>query len=848
MGMTPRGMRWAVGLTALVWVCGAWAAVPSFVWVEQCTPHLRHDYVLRLTWDEALPGDGPVALNVGVHGNDTIDDAYLDTAIRDQKGASVFSNRQNLLLDVDFHSYAIVWNAADLPCGRYTVSFSVKRPPALEVLRQEYVLRKGTGDELRAELEDVTGRVAHTDALMSSLGVSPYTSMRAALASDMLERARLALESGAFAQAARRLDYVKQAVAAVARDCEANAAVPVEWREVVTPPDSVRIANGGFEGDGRARLPFGLQLGNSPAPEMIARLVRLGLGLAAFGITPDCDADAPALAPFLDEAAKSRILLLPSLVPDAWSAAMRESMKAAIDESSGRVNLASSEAQAVLQRHIGTAMSVLASRSNVVAVCLAEAPFLKFTGDTVKQGFLASVKSQYADRAALNRSWKGLFADMNDLDIGWNYVNPRYQDSSAYRYDWQSYHLSLTAQWAASAMALAHTGAPGVPVTLATPDTAVESEDVALAVDRDALASTMDISACVACNTPGDTFYGIGYPQQDVTYTLLRSLAPAKPVVNMALRLFDGDTWETPCSFGRGHTEVWEAAMSGLNGAALIVPEDLMRPEGLEGYAAAALDLNRLAPIVTAFQNAPADVRILYSQASKIYSDGAPHLSSACYAFEGCSFAGYKVQYVTEREIAEQGLQDVKVLVVPDTPAVNDAAFPVLKEYMQGEGCVIRTSTSIMFDERGHSRRDIITAGRRTIHVRGQNLPAEYLHAMDGVTRFGVLPAVPHVVNEHNYPIEGVKTLYVELDGVGYLYLANLRKDAQVCYMLEGSGHGRDLIGGRDVCFPLHLEPLDPMLIRLEAAPKAAKHKTKHVRRSWERNAPDLQTRSTDLQ
>ncbi|MCX5759052.1 MAG: hypothetical protein NTU83_11200, partial [Candidatus Hydrogenedentes bacterium] len=576
----------------------------------------------------------------------------------------------------------------------------------------------------------------------------------------------------------------------------------------------------------------------APTLDRLARVARYGMHFAAFAIPPELDTQLASLTPLFDEAAKSRVALFASLSPDMWTAEMRESHKVAIDETTGRVNLAEPEARAIMERHIGAVAGDLAARGNVVAMCLAEAPFLKFAGDVVKQGFLQTVKSQYADRAAVNRSWKGLFANLDDMEIGWNRVSPRYQDSSAYRYDWQSYHLALISQWAESAKALARSAAPQIPVTLATSGEAFECEDVALAVDREALATAMDMSACIAGNTPGDLYYAIGYPQQDVVYTLLRSFGPEKPLVNAALRLFDGDAWETPCSFARGHTAAWEAAMAGLDAAALVVPAELMRPEGLEGYAAAAIDLNRLAPIVTAFQNAPADVRILYSMSSKIYNNGAPHLSSARFAFEGCSFVGYKVDYVTERQIVDGILKSVKVLVVPDTQAVSDAAFPALKEYMQGDECVIRTSTSIMFDEHGHSRRDLIVPGRRTIHVRGENLPAEYLHAMDGIMRFGSLPAIPRIINTHGYPIEGVKSLYVECDGNGYLYLVNLRKNVQMCQLHGGPGVGRDLIGGRDVRFPLSLDPLDPMLIRLDASAQPVKHKQKHYRRSWEMKPP----------
>jgi len=830
-------MRWAAGLALMACMSGAWAAETQ-VWIEDCQPYAGHDFALRLAWDEAAPGDAPVGLNVTVRGNDAIDNAYLTIAICDADGKTIMDDRRNLLLDTEFRPYSFSWDASAVPCGVYTLFFSLKRPPALEVLKQVYTVRKSTVDELRAGMDEAAAHVVHVKHLAqarTSLGEgSPYPAMRAAFAVDMLDAARHALDAGAVARAARLMRYAKSAAIAALRESGPDA-VPPEWREAPAPPASVRVAGAGFESGGLPRFLFGFHAGASLVPETLARIAQYGTPFAVMAVPPALNSQPEQLASFLDEAAQQRIVLLASLAPDAWTGDERAAHLAAVDEASGRVNLADAEARGLMERHIAATLPLLAARDNVAAVCLAEAPFLKFTGDTVRKGFLDAVKSQYADPAALNRSWKSLFAGFDELEIGWNYVNPRYQDSSAYRYDWQTHHLSLVAQWAEATRVLARSCAPELPVTIATPDAPFASEEVALAIDRESLAATMDVSACLAGNAPGDLYYALGYPQQVALYTLLNSLAPDKPLVNVAFRLFDGDTWETPCSFARAHTAAWEAAMAGLDAAGLVVPDALMRPEGLEGYAAAAIDLNRLAPIVTAFQNAPAMVRVLFSDSSKIYNNGDPHLSSARFAFEGCSFAGYKTGYISERQIAAGGLKSVKVLVVPDTPAVSEAAFPLIKEYMQGDECVIRTSTSITFDERGRSRRDIITPGRRTIHVRGENLPAEYLHAMDGVMRFGTLPRTPRIVNSFGYTLEGVKSLHVEHEGNDYLYLVNLRKTDQVCHMHDGPCAGRDLIGGRDVRFPVNLAPLDPMLIRLDPTAIPVKKKVKQVRRAWER-------------
>jgi len=299
----------------------------------------------------------------------------------------------------------------------------------------------------------------------------------------------------------------------------------------------------------------------------------------------------------------------------------------------------------------------------------------------------------------------------------------------------------------------------------------------------------------------------------------MHSIAPDKPLVNFEDKIVAETLDEIPYTAAYVYSALWDGAIAGLSASALWPGHVFEHPACLDAFATANLDLNRLADIVVAFQQAPAEVAILSSLPSKIYYDGDPHLDSSRYAFEGCSFAGYKVRYLTEKECVEKKLEGVKVLVVPDTPAVTNEAFEIIKNYVQQGGIVIRTTSPILFNQWGHSRRDIIPNSSRTVLLRGENLPTEYLHSLDAVMGFGDLPEIPRVINQFNYPLEGVKSRYVEQDGQGYVFILNLRKEAVQCTLQGDRRSGRDLIRGRSVVFPMELKPLDPMLIRLDASP-----------------------------
>jgi hypothetical protein len=220
---------------------------------------------------------------------------------------------------------------------------------------------------------------------------------------------------------------------------------------------------------------------------------------------------------------------------------------------------------------------------------------------------------------------------------------------------------------------------------------------------------------------------------------------------------------------------------------------------------------------VRAFAEASPDVLVFFSESSKIMDNGEPHLQSVLYAYEGCSFSGYNVRFVTERDIANGALDKTKVLVMPETPAATDAAFKKIDEYVENGGVVARIGTPIPYNERGTSRADVIRTTASTVFVQGLNLPTEYLHTMDTSIVRGVMPLIARSTNGYGYPLEGVHTRYVVVDGVAYLYAVNLRPDPVSCQLAGGMNSGRDLIQGRDVSFPCALAPLEPMLIRLEA-------------------------------
>ncbi|NIA13009.1 MAG: hypothetical protein GWP08_02930 [Nitrospiraceae bacterium] len=766
-----------------------------------------------------------------VSGVSTISDALLRFDLLDAEGGRLKREEKRISVDGALRHYAFAWDAAAAGVGNYEAQFTLGRSPGVVIAKRDYRVEHVSWARLCGALEHLSGKMAQIDeslaAMMSDGIAAPYARARAGIAKGCLDRAKNAAALGDWDNTVAYVRYLYGAVKGLRAQLTFAMATP-EYAEPIPSPDlsTLTIRDGAFYAEGRPVFLMGYNGGQGLPTAGLETIAECGLNLIALSIGPRRtlagdgrrDSFFDALDPVFDHARKFNVAVAVSLnLPDMPGANSPGGVHL-LDDETGGANIESPAARRLIERHVKTLMPYLARQEMLLGVCLTENPRFRFRAPSVRQGFLGEVRARYGDRHALNRAWHALFADMNEVRIGWDYQVPRYQDKPAYQYDWQTYHYSLGDAQIRWLRGLARAQDPDVPLMLAVGDDAFTVGESRYGVDREGVAGQFDVSGCVAGTNCYDTTYAMGYPGSRLTYALLRSFEPDKPVFNLSDRLLADESLEAPPTFAYAHSAMWEAAMSGLNASALDMEDRFGRARCLEGYATACLDLNRLGEIVVAFQQTPAEVAVLWSMASKIYHDGDPYLKTAAFAFEGCSFAGHKVRFITEEQCVAGGLDRVKVLVIPEALAVSDAAFGVLKDYMQGGHIVVRTATSpIQFDERGKSRRDIISPSQRTVLVSGENLPTEYLHAMDAVMGFGELPDIPRIVNDHKYPLEGVKSRYVELDGQGYLYVLNLRKQAVRCNVVGERRSGRDLIRGRDVQFPTVLEPLDPMLIRLDA-------------------------------
>ena len=832
---------------ALVWG-GAWAesspekdagatekpagADETQLWVEPLSAETEHEASLQVRCTEEQEGGAPSVFECDYSSNAPIDAALLRIEITDSSGAVIHKDNTRVISDKEASRCQFEWDARNVPPGSYRGRFELLRRGGFVIAQRDYTIRKISMAALPERLEKARTVIEQSATVLAGMADPPaklpYARIRTNIAQDYLERAQAALKKKDWRQTDVIARYLERTADSIRAQIVFGRSVPELWEGAATPDLAhLEIHDGAFYAKGRPVFLLGLNLDNTPTAKDIGRLHSYGLNLAVLSVGPAESLASPSeelpfakkLQPVFQSAKKNNVSVMVSLAPDRMCPWAIEQYPDLAENPFGTTDATIQASQEILTRHIQAVAPFLAKQPMVQSICLAANPKFKFAGDKVRSGFLEEVRLTYADRHAVNQSWRGLFADLDEIEIGWNRVNPRYQESPAYCYDWESYHLRLGTEYFSGLMSQTRQLAPRLPQQIAFSEGIFEPGEVQQGVDRETVLNQVDIASCCAGNRSVDPYYAMGYPQQSLMYTFMHSMAPGKPLVNFEDKMVAETGDEIPYTFEYVYSALWDGAIAGLSASALWPGHVFDHPECLDAFATANLDLNRLADIVVAFQQAHAEVAILWSLPSKIYGGGKPYLDSARFAFEGCSFAGYKVRYLPEKECVEKKLEDVKVLVVPDTPAVTNEAFETIKTYVQKGGIVIRTALPIQFDQWGHSRRDIIPNTSRTVLLRGENLPTEYLHSLDAVMGFGDLTEIPRVINDFGYPIEGVKSRYAERDGQRYVFILNLRKDPVRCTLRNHVLAGRDLLRGRDVAFPMELMPLDPMLIRLDEPP-----------------------------
>lgn len=745
---------------------------------------------LKVDFPANPSADLPIPLNADVLATDDLGRIEAVFRLSDEQGRLVADTAINISAGPGRTPLRYVWEATKAQDGDYLGSIEIFQSGSKLLVRQRFVITKRSGEGVASALNQAHEALADLKGYAAldedNAGGGSYVAAMLAISEEALQRAEEVRADWfrCYDLAAYVLETSEKLRARWALD---KVSGPGESRVEQYDLGNLTLANGALKVKGRPIFLAGLVAGEDLAT--LERIADYGLNFAMVYESPEAAETGPRLEELVRSAAEHDLAILPMVLGQGRSA-----------------------------EELATLGGSLASGGTLLALALVGQRTFDITGPGVREGFIERVKATYRDRYELNRMWRKRFKDFDEIEVWPDY------ERRAYQYDWQTYQWKLKTD---KALALADgfgKAFSAAPMTLALRGNFIQAGETRHGIDHEALGKAFDIGVLTTWASFRHRVFGMNYPEQSMVQALRRSFASEAPLI-VAHRIdFGGviDAYERDLARDV-EAYVWESAVEGVAALALDLrhaSEQGGSPgaaefRALEGLVTAAHDINRVADVIDAFRRDTATVAILWSDSARILDDGADHLASVRRAYEGSSFVGHRVRFLSERQLEGGNWDGIEVLIIPETPALSKEAFSALQKLIDTGISVIRSTKLIPYDSRGGPQNDVITFGPETALARGADASTEYMEAMEEVMSRGSLPSVARVVNHSGYPVEGVKTRYTEMDGAGYLYLLNLRKDPVTCDLSTEQKAGWDLIGGREVDFPRSLEPLRPMLIRL---------------------------------
>jgi hypothetical protein len=429
------------------------------------------------------------------------------------------------------------------------------------------------------------------------------------------------------------------------------------------------------------------------------------------------DAAIEELSQTLDRAAKAGVavdwLLSPHVVPDWVFAKYPDLRKQRADFFPYSVYVP--QMHDLLREFVRHVVAKIKDKPALLSICLSNEPInCEVPGELSTAAWRRWLKARHRDIATLNARWGTTYGSFDQVPqpnpLGAS-GEPRPGAAWCDFCRWNDEYFTEFHKMLADAV---HDVAPQIPVHIkATTWNLYRSSNARSGDDADRFGRITQINGNDSVNLwsfgdragasveRGDHDFAQGWRENAMGYELQRSTHDA-PVFNSENHLiFDREArYVSPAHvraalwMGAIHGQsattlwVWEREMSNPQGD--FAGDIMERPNCAEAVGLVCHDLNRLAPQITALQNAPADVRILQSNTAAVW-DGARYDSALLNLFTALSFTGVKSGFVTETQLERRAVPEAALLIIPDIQHLSDAAFESLSSF---KGKILFASSS----------------------------------------------------------------------------------------------------------------------------------------------------------
>jgi hypothetical protein len=575
-------------------------------------------------------------------------------------------------------------------------------PVKADRARQEAVFAEftATAERLRQRLAALEAR-AHENARLTA---NPYLRLGTSVARRFIDFAQHGGPNGRTGLAWSRLQFeeVAQVLDATEKLAPAGAPALLDWQP--PKPGAVRLKDGTFYERGRPHYfagygHFASVIQDLPDfPALGASLIQDGTaGPSSMNADGTLGDGALGVLRGLDRAAgcgmRVDFLLSPHYYP-GWASAP--------DLANGNIgflgfNIFHPKAKATIEKWLELMAERIKDRPALHSVCLANEPVYISSGrdSYTRPAFTAYLRQRHPRLADLNALYDTGYHTFDDVPVPPPSMPAGVPAQRAY-YDWTCFNKEMFAGWHAwMGSVLKQHGVKAPTHTKIMVFQTLDHDKLSHGVDPELMCRATDLAGCDAYAFMGGP-YAYDWFGHEFFYDLLHSFR-GQTVFNSENHVIpDG---ATPCHIPMSHTSsvlwqdglhhqgsttfwVWErAAEPSLAGSIYF------RPANVYGAGRAMLDLNRLAPEVTALNTARPRVALLYSQPSLFWQERYQGTLYSLYTV--LNFMGENATFVSERQLAEDSAAKVQWLLVPNATHVLPSTPPALAAFAKSGGKIL---------------------------------------------------------------------------------------------------------------------------------------------------------------
>ena len=493
------------------------------------------------------------------------------------------------------------------------------------------------------------------------------------------------------------------------------------------------------------------------------------------------------------------------------------------------------EARAIEETFLRAVIPVLSQCRSLHSFILSNEPqYLDSANDQYTRPlWIAYLKKTYGTAENMLNTHGTMYASFDDVPV----PSGDKPEPTPLFYDWTVFNAERFANWHRWMADIIHSIAPRIPVGVKVlgDRTLQHVELMGAGIDPEQMSNLSDINGCDASAFVQNEQPYIG---KFMFYDLLASMKKA-PVFNYEDHFIeDRNTNFGSEQVAHVRTDLFMGAFHGRSGSSAWVWDRsydaksdyansmLTRPDVLAVAGKTCLDLNRLAFEVTAFQEAPASIAILYSVASHVYAPyvkGRRSKDQATFTvYEGVIYNGLKAAFISEKQVASGELRQYKLLIVPDQRNVPGNVLAAIRQYLADDGKVLLLGDmSLSKDDYdrpwGTDYQNVLNA---SIVISNIPTPLEFQQQLGVQLKALGLFSNRLIDTTTREPATGIEYRFVQYKGHTLMVAANyLKQKREVTIELEGKSVKWDhdlLTEGNEGASTLALEPFNPVFVEID--------------------------------